>query len=244
MSDDREPASAQGKPHDQEAVGAQDVPLTPGRSIAVDNALHVYGTPFFIQAHLPLAGEKWTASFDRSMIAQDTGSAIVGPARADIYFGAGDHAGEAAGRLHNAGNFAMLVPREIDPVAAGAWMPLPREKPPLLALASARTSSPKSSPVPPHLAHLRRSLPDCRACNIAESGLGERAKQMNANRPSFQQPKRLSSKSAEIRTSAPAPSLATVLRVQQSNSGDRLAARPAARAGAVSGAVGRSAASP
>ena len=51
--------------------------------------LHVYGTPFFIQARLPLTGEKRTDNFDRLMIAQDTGSAIVGPARADIYWGAG-----------------------------------------------------------------------------------------------------------------------------------------------------------
>jgi membrane-bound lytic murein transglycosylase A len=45
LSDDRQPKDAQGAPHEREAVGAQGVPLTPGRSIAVDNALHVYGTP-------------------------------------------------------------------------------------------------------------------------------------------------------------------------------------------------------
>jgi membrane-bound lytic murein transglycosylase A len=243
LSDDREPAGSQGKPPDREAVGAQGVPLTPGRSIAVDNALHVYGTPFFIQAHLPLTGEKRTASFDRLVIAQDTGSAIVGPARADVYFGAGDQAGEIAGRMHNLGTFAMLVPREIDPVVAGAQMPLPPEKPPLLALASARTS-PKSSPVPPPLAHLRQSLPECRACNIAESGLSARAKRMKANRLSFQPPKPLGSKSAEIRTSEPMPSLTTVLRGQRSNGGVPLAARPAARTGAVSAPMGRATASP
>ena len=43
-----------GLSDEREAVGAQGVPLTPGRSIAVDNSLHVYGTPFFIQAGLPL----------------------------------------------------------------------------------------------------------------------------------------------------------------------------------------------
>ena len=48
LSDDREPKDTQGPPHDQQAVGAQGVPLTPGRSIAVDNTLRVYGTPFFI----------------------------------------------------------------------------------------------------------------------------------------------------------------------------------------------------
>jgi peptidoglycan lytic transglycosylase A len=244
LSDDREPAGSPGKPPDQEPVGAQGVPLTPGRSIAVDSALHVYGTPFFIQAHLPLTGDKRTATFDRLMIAQDTGSAIVGPARADVYFGAGDRAGEIAGRLHNLGSFAMLVPREIDPVVAGGRTPLPREKPPLLALASARISSPKSPPVPPHLVHLRRPLLDCRACNIAESGLGQRAKQMNANRPSSQQPKPLGSKPAEIRTSESARSIVTVLRVQQSNSGVRLAGRPATPAGAISATAARSAASP
>ena len=62
------------------------------------------------------------------MIAQDTGSAIVGPARADIYWGAGDQAGHLAGHVHHPGNFAMLVPRELDPVEAGARMPLPPKK--------------------------------------------------------------------------------------------------------------------
>jgi membrane-bound lytic murein transglycosylase A len=124
LSDDREPKDAQGAPHDREAVGAQGVPLTPGRSIAVDNALHVYGTPFFIQADLPLTGEKRSVSFDRLMIAQDTGSAIVGPARADIFWGAGDRAGQLAGRVHHPGSFALLVPRELDPVTAGTRMPL------------------------------------------------------------------------------------------------------------------------
>ena len=73
LSDEREPKDARDSQHDREAVGAQGVPLTPGRSIAVDNALHVYGTPFFIQADLPLTDEKRRINFDRLMIAQDTG---------------------------------------------------------------------------------------------------------------------------------------------------------------------------
>ena len=77
-----------------EAVGAQGVPLTPGRSIAVDKALHVYGTPFFIAGELPIESEQSKTPFHRLMIAQDTGSAIVGPARADLYFGAGADAGQ------------------------------------------------------------------------------------------------------------------------------------------------------
>ena len=66
-----------------EPVGAQGVPLTPGRSIAVDR-LHEYGTPFFIEAHLPTESGDSVSPFGRLMVAQDTGSAIVGPARAVI----------------------------------------------------------------------------------------------------------------------------------------------------------------
>lgn len=133
-----------GLSDDREAVGAEGIPLTPGRSIAVDNMLHVYGTPFFIQADRPLIGEKRLVSFDRLMIAQDTGSAITGPARADIYFGAGDQAGQVASRVHNPGNFAMLVPRELDPVTTGSLMPLPRERPPSAVSVSARTPAERS----------------------------------------------------------------------------------------------------
>jgi membrane-bound lytic murein transglycosylase A len=110
-----------------EALGAQGIPLSAGRSIAVDKNLHVYGTPFFIEADLPLAGAH-TSPFRRTMIAQDTGSAIVGPARADLFFGAGDEAGQMAGRIKQAGRFTMLLPRELDPTAAGAHMPLPPVK--------------------------------------------------------------------------------------------------------------------
>jgi membrane-bound lytic murein transglycosylase A len=110
-----------------EALGAQGIPLAAGRSIAVDKNLHVYGTPFFIEADLPLSGAH-TSPFRRTMIAQDTGSAIVGPARADLFFGAGDEAGQMAGRIKQPGRFTMLLPRELDPTAAGAHMPLPPVK--------------------------------------------------------------------------------------------------------------------
>jgi membrane-bound lytic murein transglycosylase A len=132
-----------GLSDDREAVGAQGIPLTPGRSIAIDSLLHVYGTPFFLQAGLPLTTANRSIRFHRLMIAQDTGSAIVGPARADVFWGAGEKAGRLAGGLHHPAAFAMLVPREVDPVAAGARLPLPREKPPLTGEANARTSLPK-----------------------------------------------------------------------------------------------------
>ena len=117
-----------GLSNDGEPVGAQGVPLMPGRSIAVDK-IHVYGTPFFIEASLPVESTRPTTPFRRLMIAQDTGSAIVGPARADLYWGAGDDAARIAGRIRHSGRFAMLLPRELDMIEAGKHMPLPVPKP-------------------------------------------------------------------------------------------------------------------
>src|SRR5262249_39852345 len=122
-----------GLTNEGEPVGAQGVPLTPGRSIAVDR-VHEYGTPFFIEADLPIEGRKAASPFQRLMIAQDTGSAIVGPARADLYWGAGDEAGRIAGRIRHLGRFVMLVPRELDIAAAGRGAPLPMPKPKIAAL--------------------------------------------------------------------------------------------------------------
>ena len=123
-----------GLTNEGEPVGAQGVPLTPGRSIAVDQ-VHEYGTPFFIEANLPIESVKPASPFRRLMIAQDTGSAIVGPARADLYLGAGDEAGRIAGRIRHPGRFVMLLPRELDMVAAGNEMPLPAPKPAAIEVA-------------------------------------------------------------------------------------------------------------
>src|SRR3954454_21560558 len=145
-----------GLPEHEEARGAQGVPLTATRSIAVDKALHVYGTPFFIAAELPIDSEASVTKFRRLMIAQDTGSAIVGPARADIYFGSGEEAGRIAGRVKNPARFVMLMPRALDPVEAGRAMPLPEPRPtsapkskePAAADASLPTATPVAEPVP------------------------------------------------------------------------------------------------
>ena len=88
-----------------------------------------YGTPFFIEASLAIESTNPVSPFHRLMIAQDTGSAIVGPARADLYWGAGDDAARIANRIHNPGRFVMLLPRELDMIAAGKNMPLPLPKP-------------------------------------------------------------------------------------------------------------------
>lgn len=90
-------------------VAAAKVPLTPGRSIAVDRMLHTFSTPFFIHAPACVFEGR---PFRRTMIAQDTGSAIVGPARADLFIGSGDEAGEIAGVTRHEADFYVLLPRE------------------------------------------------------------------------------------------------------------------------------------
>jgi membrane-bound lytic murein transglycosylase A len=109
----------------EEPVGAQGVPLTAGRSIAIDRHLHAYGTLFWIEADLPIASETPDTKFRRLMVGQDTGSAIIGPARADIYFGAGDEAGRIGGRIKQPGRFTMLIPRSIDPFEKWRNVPMP-----------------------------------------------------------------------------------------------------------------------
>jgi membrane-bound lytic murein transglycosylase A len=133
---------------EDEAIGAEGAPLVPGRSIAIDHALHIYGMPFFIAADLPLTSERAPTKFRRLMVGQDTGSAIVGPARADIYFGAGDEAARMAGRIKNAGNFVMLLPRELDPVEAGRDTPLPPERPSAFSLSVTTMDDPTAVEVP------------------------------------------------------------------------------------------------
>jgi membrane-bound lytic murein transglycosylase A len=132
-----------GLTNDQEPLGAQGVSLTPGRSIAVDRNLHVYGTPFFISAELPIEGEKTADPFQRLMIAQDTGGAIIGPARADLYFGAGDEAASIAGRIKHNGRFVMLLPHELDPRVLKGDIPLPRARPTEQEMAEYKKNPPK-----------------------------------------------------------------------------------------------------
>ena len=85
--------------------GAQGVPLTPGRSIAVDPGSIPYGTPVWLASQGP------QTQLQRLVIAQDTGSAIQGAVRADFYAGSGDAAGELAGRLKQDMKAWVLLPR-------------------------------------------------------------------------------------------------------------------------------------
>lgn len=94
------------------AVAAGGVPLTPGRSLAVDAREHAYGAPIWLDADLPLGVEGATTSVRRLMVAQDTGSAIVGPARGDLFVGCGSAAGRVAGAIrHAARGFTVFVPK-------------------------------------------------------------------------------------------------------------------------------------
>ncbi len=87
-------------------VAAAGVPLTPGRSLAVDRSLITFHAPVFVEADLP------AGPFHRLMVAQDTGSAIIGAARGDIFFGSGEAAFELAARVRDPAHFTLLVPRE------------------------------------------------------------------------------------------------------------------------------------
>jgi len=90
-------------------MGAQKVALTPGRSLAVDTAYHLLGTPVYVSAP-ELKHATRTGGFHRLMIAQDVGSAIKGPERGDIYFGSGDRAARLAGITQHPGSFFVLLP--------------------------------------------------------------------------------------------------------------------------------------
>lgn len=92
-------------------IGGQGIPLTPLRSIAIDRAFSTYGMPVWISADLPWERDEPTP-FRRLMIAQDTGTAIVGPARADIFFGSGEAAGARAGAIRHEADFVTLVPNQ------------------------------------------------------------------------------------------------------------------------------------
>src|SRR5215468_2564135 len=138
-----------------ECIGAQGVPLTPGRSLAVDKRVHIYGTPIWIDAGLPIESEKPETKFRHLLFAQDTGSAIVGPARADIYFGHGDEISHIAGRIKQNGQFVMLAPQSVaiggGTVAAATTIPLPKARPAMTVTAAARSATETTASVPPPL---------------------------------------------------------------------------------------------
>lgn len=94
-------------------VGAQNVPLTPERSLAVDTAFIPLGMPLWLSSVLPNSLYADGELYRRLMVAQDKGSAITGAIRGDVFFGYGDRAADLAGHMNSEGYFAALVPQEI-----------------------------------------------------------------------------------------------------------------------------------
>jgi membrane-bound lytic murein transglycosylase A len=94
--------------------GAFGVPLTPGRSIAVDAQFVPLGAPVFLSTTYPNS----SAPLQRLMLAQDTGGAIRNPVRADFFWGFGGTAGEKAGKMKQRGMMWVLLPKLAAPSAA------------------------------------------------------------------------------------------------------------------------------
>ena len=87
-------------------IGAMNRPLTAGRSLAVDPEYVPLGSPVWVEKN----GGK---PIQRLMVAQDTGAAIKGAQRGDIFFGSGAQAGDTAGRIRNGGRLIILLPKGV-----------------------------------------------------------------------------------------------------------------------------------
>ena len=93
------------------AAGSQGVPLTAQRSLAVDPRFTPYGTPIWIDTQRPVIGKPGQVEVYRHLlIAQDSGAAIKGPARGDVFFGGGANASDWAGRMVGNGQAIVLIP--------------------------------------------------------------------------------------------------------------------------------------
>ncbi|MFQ6077916.1 MAG: murein transglycosylase A [Thermodesulfobacteriota bacterium] len=94
-------------------LGNIEVPLTPGRSIATDSRLFPKGGLVFISAEKPIIDDSGSmvtwVPFSRFALNQDTGGAIKGPGRVDLFWGSGEKAGEAAGYMKTEGKLYFLV---------------------------------------------------------------------------------------------------------------------------------------
>lgn len=111
-------------------VGGQGVPINDWRSLAVDRNVHAYGTPVYIDGLMPTGMTETLEPWRRLMVAQDTGSAIVGPARGDLFIGTGFEAGSIAGRIRHRADWFVLLPLRLAPQAARVPVPEPRRPPP------------------------------------------------------------------------------------------------------------------
>ena len=90
-------------PADMGPLGAMNRSVTTMRTVAIDPSYIPYGAPVWIE-------KQGANPLNRLMVAQDTGSAIRGSQRADIFFGTGDEAGRQAGRIKDGGRLVVLMP--------------------------------------------------------------------------------------------------------------------------------------
>lgn len=95
---------------DANVVGAEGVPLTPGRSLAVDSNFIPLGVPVWLDTT-----DGQGAPLKRLTIAQDTGGAIKGPVRGDFFWGAGFEAATQAGSMQSRGRYYVLLPKTVTP---------------------------------------------------------------------------------------------------------------------------------
>jgi membrane-bound lytic murein transglycosylase A len=96
-------------------LGAQGVPLTAGRSLAVDPRYVPFGVPVWLDTTAPWPeGE---GPLRRLMVAQDAGSAVKGVVRGDVFWGAGARAEAIAGHMKSRGRYAVLLPKALIPVS-------------------------------------------------------------------------------------------------------------------------------
>jgi len=105
------------------ATGAEGVSLTPQASLAVDRAIHALGVPAWLEASAPdtnAAGPD--RPFDALLVMQDTGGAIRGTVRGDVYWGFGPAAGAVAGRMKNGGRLTVLLPRAVAVRLGAVWV--------------------------------------------------------------------------------------------------------------------------
>jgi membrane-bound lytic murein transglycosylase A len=93
--------------------GAQQVPLMPMRSLAVDRAYWAFGTPVWLEADVPSGPGGAMQPFRRLLVAQDTGSAIKGRVRGDVFWGTGEAAASVAGLMQSPGTMVALLPRAV-----------------------------------------------------------------------------------------------------------------------------------
>ena len=100
--------------HSNGVLGGQQSHLTPERSLAIDHRIYPYGALFWIETTVPkVAHRNQKSHYNRLFVAQDTGGAIRGPIRGDLFFGHGTHAEILANGMNSLGKLYILVPKNV-----------------------------------------------------------------------------------------------------------------------------------